>query len=113
MLRIINLEDGMPTVDQAIKRLNLEVLMARKQKIRVLKIIHGYGSSGKGGKIRTACRKELESMKMRGLVKFYIYGENLSIFDENTRKILALNDELRKDPDIDRYNNGITVAALK
>jgi hypothetical protein len=112
MLRVINLEDGLPTVEQAVKRLNLEVMLARKQKIRVLKIIHGYGSTGKGGKIRVACRRELESMQRRGLVKFFVIGESLSIFDENTRKITALSPEFRKDSDIDRFNSGVTVAVL-
>ena len=112
MLRVINLEDGRPNVEQAIKRLNMEVMLARKQKIRVLKIIHGYGSTGKGGKIRVACRKELESMQRRGLVKFFVAGENLSIFDENTRKIMAIYTGFRKDSDIDRYNSGVTVAVL-
>ena len=43
----------MPYTDQAIQRLTLEIRQSRKMGCTVLKIIHGYGSSGKGGKIRT------------------------------------------------------------
>lgn len=112
MFRQINLEDGLPTGDQAMKRLQYEVRMARQQQIRVLKIIHGYGSSGKGGKIRTLVRQELAGMQRRGAVKYFILGENLSIFDENTRKAMDYCHDFRKDADIERHNNGITVAVL-
>lgn len=112
MLRTINLEDGLPTVEEARKRLHYEIITARRQKIKVLKIIHGYGSSGKGGKLRVHTRKELESLKKRGFVKFYIVGEKLSIFDADTRKAIEICREFRQDSDIERYNNGVTVAIL-
>ena len=41
-IRQINLEDGMPTVRQALARLQLEVRLARRQGVWVLKIIHGF-----------------------------------------------------------------------
>lgn len=112
-IRQINLEDGMPTVAQAIARLQLEVRLARRQDIWILKIIHGFGSTGTGGKIRIAVRKELPTLQRRGQIKFFVPGEKLTIFEEDTRKLLQICPAFRRDRDIDRHNNGITVVVLK
>ena len=110
--RIINLEDELPTMAQATKRLIWEIRIARQQQIHQLKIIHGFGSTGKGGKIRVAARQQLDKLIQSGHVKYYIIGEKFSIFDEDTRRALAAFPELRKDMDLERHNNGITVVIL-
>lgn len=110
--RLINLEDDLPTVEQAVRRLIWEVRTARKQGVRVLKIIHGFGSSGRGGKIRPAARRALDDLQKSGHVRFYITGERWSIFDPDTRRALDLESALRSDTDLERHNNGITVAVL-
>lgn len=110
--RIINLEDDFPTVEQAMRRLTWEVRTARQQGVRLMKIIHGFGSTGKGGKIRPAARRQLDAMKKSGHIKFYIMGERLSIFDEDTRRALDLCADLRRDSDLERHNNGVTLAVL-
>ncbi len=53
-MKELNLEHGMPTVDTALRWLESELDAARKMRRPALKLIHGYGSSGRGGKIRTA-----------------------------------------------------------
>lgn len=110
--RIINLEDGMPPVSDAVQRLTREIRAAKNHKIRLLKIIHGFGSTGRGGKIRIAARRELEVLAGRGYVKYYIPGEKLSIFDEDTRRAMSYCGELYGDSDLDRHNNGVTLAVL-
>lgn len=112
-IRLINLEEDKPTVAQALNRLQLELKLARRQQIQTLKIIHGFGSTGNGGKIRVAVRKELEALQQRGAVGLVIPGERLTIFEENTRMLLRQCPAFRKDSDIDRHNNGITVVLLK
>ena len=111
-LRELNLEAGMPYTDQAIKRLTFELHQSRRQGFAVLKIIHGYGSSGTGGKIRTASRKYLAGLKDRGEIADVIRGENFSIFEEPTRRAFLRCDALRQDRDLDRYNNGVTFIIL-
>ena len=111
-LRQVNLELGMPTVEQALGRLTMELQTTRRLRVRVLKVIHGYGSSGKGGKIRTALRRQLQAMAQRGEIRGVIPGESFSIFDETTRQAFALCGELRQDRDLDRYNNGVTFILL-
>ena len=96
----------MPFADQAIKRLTFEIHHSRAMGCTVLKIIHGYGSSGKGGKIRT------ERLKRQGEIRDFVKGEQFSIFEEATRQACARCEELRRDHDLDRYNNGVTFILL-
>lgn len=110
--KIINLEEGMPTSDRAIRRLTYELAAARSLGYAGLKLIHGYGSSGKGGVIRNEVRNYLLRLHRAGKIQAFIGGERLSIFDEDTRIAMGICPELRKDSDLDRHNNGITVVIL-
>ncbi len=112
-LRVINLEDAMPTVKEAVGRLQLEIKLAKSQGVSVLKVIHGFGSTGRGGKIRPAVHRELEKYRSKGWIEAYIPGEKLSIFDENTRWAIHCCPAFRKDRDIERWNSGITVIVLQ
>ena len=112
-LREVNLEAGMPFVEQAMKRLTYEIHHSRDMGCTELKIIHGYGSSGTGGKIRTAARKYLTQLKEKGEISAFIPGEAFSIFEEATRRAFGVCDDLRRDKDLDRYNNGVTFIVLQ
>lgn len=111
-LKTVNLEEGRPAVPDALARLQMELRLVRGTRITALKLIHGFGSSGRGGKLRPAVRRQLDTHQSRGYLKFYIPGERLSIFDADTRKALDLCPALRGDPDLERHNNGITVVIL-
>ena len=106
-LKEINIKSDMPTVAEAEKRLEAAVNAGKKLGAGAVKIIHGYGSSGKGGKIRTAVRKKADE-----LGKTVIRGEDFSIFNEETRQAFKICSELRNDDDLDRHNNGITIIIL-
>ena len=112
LLREVNLEAGKPLVDQAIKRLTCELSHSRALGCTVLKIIHGYGSSGTGGRIRTESRKYLSRLREQGKIQDFIRGEDFSIFQEPTRRAFLRCGELRQDHDLDRYNNGVTFILL-
>ena len=47
----LNLEAGFPTIDDARRRLLSEMQSARARGVRVIKVVHGWGSSGEGGKL--------------------------------------------------------------
>ena len=112
-LREVNLERGMPTADQAVRRLTFYIHNSRAQGYEVLKIIHGYGSSGTGGKIRLEARKYLARLSAKGEIGGFIPGEEFSIFQEDTRRAFLRCDELRRDRDLERHNNGVTFIILK
>ena len=112
LLREINIKSDMPTVNDAIRRITYNIKTAPAMGVSAIKIIHGYGSSGKGGAIRTEARKYLDRQIARGFIKYYVKGEDFSIFDETTRNAFAVCDSLRRDSDIERHNNGITIVIL-
>ena len=112
-VREINLEIGHPAVAQALERMRMELRMSKKRGYTAVKLIHGFGSSGSGGKIRTAVRRELAAMQRRGEIGDVIFGEQLTIFSQETQELLRRCPSFRRDPDLERYNNGITVVVIK
>ncbi len=111
-LREVNLERGMPRADQAIRQLTFEIHHSRHLGCRVLKIIHGYGSSGAGGRIRVEARAYLGRLQKRREIRGFIPGEEFSIFSEDTLSAFRICDELRRDRDLERHNNGVTFILL-
>ena len=111
-LREVNLELGMPLVDAAIKRLTYEINHSRITGAAVLKIIHGYGSSGTGGRIRVEARQYLTRLKAKGEIADFIPGEDFSIFNAATLAAFRRCGALRKDRDLERHNNGVTFILL-
>jgi len=111
-MTVVNLEAGMPTVATAKALLSQSLRTARANGARVVKLIHGYGSSGKGGAIRGAVRRELEDRKRQGQIVSYVPGEEFSPFNEDARQALYRCPELAKDRDYGRTNHGITIVIL-
>ncbi len=112
-VREVNLELGYPCVDQALRRLSAELDASRHLHAPALKLIHGYGSSGKGGRIRTACRKQLKAELEQGRILDFIPGERFTIFEESTRRAFARCSALRQDPDLEHCNSGVTFVLFK
>jgi len=111
--KTINLEQGRPTVDEARKRLIREIDRARQEGVVLLKIIHGYGSSGSGGVLGVALRRSLRHRRKEGKVETFVSGENFSVFDDGAQALLDRFPQLRKDSDLNRENFGVTIVILK
>jgi hypothetical protein len=112
-LRTFNVESGMPALDEARRRVIEEIRRAKREGIRVLKVIHGYGSTGKGGKLNFGLRKSFALRKQEGVIKDFIPGEDFSIFNGPVLTLLEVVPELRGDPDLDATNEGVTLLWLK
>ena len=112
VIKAVNLEDGFPSVEQARSRLNSELSIARKSGVKILKIIHGYGSSGVGGDLRIALQSTLRQMAERQEIRSCIYGENWRKADESTWALLKQFPELKEDRDLAKGNRGITLVVL-
>lgn len=102
----------MPQVHEALQRLDRELALARQGRISLLKIIHGYGSTGAGGDIRIAVQKRLHDLAEAGQIRGCIFGENWSKTDDATWRLLQAQSDLKSDPDLGRRNQGITVVLL-
>jgi hypothetical protein len=112
LLKTVNLENGLPSVEEARTRLQSEIDKARSSGTRFLKLIHGYGSSGVGGDLRIALQASLRRMATARQIQDCIYGENWRIADERTWELLKRLPELKKDSDLGRGNRGITIVVL-
>jgi len=111
-IKTVNLKSDMPEVREALERLERGVARARQEKTALLKVIHGYGSTGAGGEIRIAVQKRLREMEENSQIRGHIYGENWSKSDETTWRLLQAHAELKSDPDLGRRNQGITIVLL-
>ena len=109
---VVNLESGMPTVGRAMIQLRQTLLTAKSRRTDVIKLIHGYGSTGRGGAIRSAVRRELNLRAEAGEIRCYICGEDFSPFDESSRWAIARYPYLCRDQDYARINHGITIVVL-
>jgi len=111
---------GMLTVDVAHPSRHPEAVEAEllemwhqarnRPEVRVVKIIHGHGSSGRGGTTREVTRNWL--FKHRARFRAVIDGEDYSIADPAT---VELRREVGQDADsdLDRGNRGITLVWIR
>ena len=111
-LKEFNIKSDMPAAKDAVARIASNIRSSKAAGASAVKIIHGYGSSGRGGKIRIEARRYLQEQKNKGLITDFIPGEEFSIFSEKTLKAFQFCDELRKDSDLEGYNYGITIVIL-
>jgi hypothetical protein len=111
-VKTVNIEDGFPDVEQARTRLHSELDIAQKHGLKVLKIIHGYGSHGVGGELRIALQATLRRLAGAGQIKDCIYGENWRQSNERSWELLKRMPALKSDPDLGRNNRGITIVLL-
>lgn len=102
----------MPLVREALQRLASELAQARRENIQVLKLVHGYGSTGAGGEIRIAVQKHLFEIARDGKISGCIFGENWSKSDAASWKLLQSHPELKNDSDLGHRNQGITIVML-
>ena len=108
----VNLKADLPSVREALARLDSELARARSHKSPALKVIHGYGSTGVGGDIRIAAQKRLVELTAEGRIRGCIFGEDWSKSDEATWKVLQAHPEWKEEADLGRRNAGITIVLL-
>lgn len=112
MLKFINLKENNATVDYALAVVEIEIECAKREGCVAIKVLHGYGSHGKGGVIAMKLRKQLRLWKKSGFIIDYFGGDNWNIFDEKTLKILKLDKSIYNDEDMNKSNPGITIIWL-
>ena len=107
--KVIRLKSGMPTSITALENLLSEIVMTNAS---LLKVIHGYGSSGTGGSIKKLVHQELHELKKRKQISDFLPGEKLSLFEKRTQELLKDFPELAKDKDMNKCNLGITIIRI-
>ena len=111
-MKTIILKEGMPSVEEARARLQTELRSARQTGVKILKLVHGYGSSGVGGDLRISLQSTLRQMTERHEISDCIYGENWRTSDERSWELLKRMPELKNDSDLGKGNKGVTIVIL-
>ena len=106
---VVSLKKNRETVKEAILLAERNISDARIQGIKIIKFIHGYGSSGIGGTIKLAVRKKLKTIKDGKI----IFGEHFNTNHKQAKNILNDFPFLRDDIDFGKNNKGITLFILK
>ena len=112
VLRIINLEEGRPSIASASSRLLDQLRLAREHNCTAVKVIHGYGSHGVGGELRIAIQGMLARMEQSGDIAGFVAGEEWRISNETTWRLIQRHRELKQDRDLGKGNKGISVVVL-
>ena len=106
----LNLKRGLPTVDEAMLRLDRELDAALAGGAKVVRIIHGWGSSGKGGGIRDEARRRLTVLLRNRRIGLIVHGEDVGAQTVAGRQLFARAPGLRETRS-DHANPGITFVA--
>lgn len=113
-VKYIDIKEFMPAVDIAIFEMVKEIERCTVEGVIALKVLHGYGSSGKGGLIKKEAGKVLQELKKQGSIKDFVRAENWNANTERMKTITGACPELILDEDINNGKNpGITVVILK
>ena len=108
-IKVVNLKDGMPPVDIALCNMELEIELAKISGEKIIKFIHGYGSSGSGGLICKNIRERLISLKKQRIIKDYIFGEDWDIHNPKCFKLLTSYNVGFDGEDLNHQNAGMTI----
>jgi hypothetical protein len=73
----LNIKQGFPTVEEALDHLTEYLRMACQLGLKAIVLIHGYGSSGEGGRIKWAIHDALENNRYADRVDEYFFGEDV------------------------------------
>ena len=109
----LNIKQDGPYVDEALERITDSLRIFLEIGIKAIVLIHGYGSSGEGGRIKWAIHDALENNRYSDRVDEYHFGEDVAYGSE------AYHALLKRRPGLKRYlkrfkegNAGMTVLLL-
>jgi len=109
----INIKQGSPHVEEALELLTEQLRKCLDLGIKAIILIHGYGSTGEGGRIKWAIQDALENNRYSDRVDEYFFGENVAYGSD------AYHALLKRRPGLKRYlkrfkegNAGMTVLLL-
>jgi len=109
----LNIKQDGPYVDEALDRLTYYLRKSLEVGIKAIILIHGYGSSGAGGRIKWAIHDALENNRYSDRVDEYHFGEDVAFGSDAYHALLRRRPGLR--PYLKRFkegNAGMTVLLL-
>ncbi len=108
----LNLEEGRPFAKDAVVLLRQSLRAFRKSEVEVVRIIHGYGSTGPGGAIKKAIVAPLKDLVKSGAITTFIVGEDFKCSNHYADGLVNKYPFLKRDRDYLHPNPGITIVEL-
>jgi hypothetical protein len=109
----LNIKQDGPYVEEALDRLTDYLRKSLEVGVKAIVLIHGYGSSGEGGRIKWAIHDALENNRYSDRVDEYHFGEDVAYGSA------AYHALLRRRPGLKHYlkrfkegNAGMTILLL-
>ncbi len=109
MIKIINVKRNNTIGGYANLLIDQEISNSKFTEIRVLIVIHGYGSSGKGGVIKQEVLDHLILLKKFKKIKDFVKGEEWGNLNETSKEMAALFPELILNSQIQNNNAGVSI----
>ena len=106
----INIKQDMPLVADAMRYLQDSIVKLKRDKCECVLIIHGYGSTGKGGAICEKARQWLNAQVRNGTIKAVINGEDFDVLNFKALELKGKYRELEKLLKV--CNHGMTVVEI-
>ena len=110
-MKTFNLKEIGASKEDSVILLEMFLEEARREGESIVKVLHGYGSHGRGGVIFSAVREKLETLKRQKKIKEYFGGGKWNLLDADTVNAL-LKDKSVVDEDLNKSNPGITIVIL-
>lgn len=111
MMITVDVKSDLPRTDVADKRL-IHSIKYYRSKEKVIKILHGYGSTGVGGNIKVKIHQTLSKMVTNQEIKGFIPGESIGNTIGFDHVISTYKHLIQQDSDFKRNNYGITYVIL-
>lgn len=111
-IKTINIENGLKC-DEALAQLQLEIEALSLTQTKILKVIHGYGSSGIGGIIKKEVQILLKTLKSQNKILNFVQNEKFGATSPLYQKYTKLFPSLILDSDLQNLNPGITLVFLQ
>ena len=89
-----------------------DIMRAKQAGIRVVRVIHGWGSTGTGGKLRDACRAFLQRQLAAKRIRSIVHGDDYSRSAVSARELMSRWPDLKASERSDTNNPGITFVEL-
>lgn len=113
-IKSINVESGLYACDEALALIENEIeVLSLDPNVKILKVIHGYGSSGSGGAIKSSLPNLLKRLVKLNKIEDFIENNKFGALNAKYKKYTKLYPSLLLDSDLQNLNAGITLIFLK
>lgn len=106
---LLNVKQDNTSPDYAEFLLDMEIKQAKVQNVGAIIVIHGYGSSGRGGIMKQQIHEYLEQQKKFGYIIDFVKGEQWTDHNPVAIKMKQQFNQLLINSQIEHLNSGVSI----